>query len=300
MRRKKVENQENLDYHVHSALLSLRRSPCSFPEHWHLSAEFILAMKDDCHYIIGKDEYVLREGDVLLIWPMELHSVVSTPEEASLILQFDDALITGSNDLSLSLPMIQDIHLISQTEEPELNHQIAALMKDSLRIYDDKDFFLDTKIKINIYHILLSLCSYGMQKKTPSGSDGASSQLTLRKIRNACSYIAKNCGRDLTQQEVADYAGFSYYYFSRIFKEYTASTFSEYLARQRINRAIQLLGSDMESITEIAYRAGFQSISSFNRVFKTYMNCSPREYRDNYRSPVEHRNARHASEDRPL
>lgn len=287
MKKGRNHNQENLDYSDRAALISYQDSPTRFSEHWHMSAEFILAMKDHSRYSVGKDEYDLSAGDVLLIWPTELHSVIDTPEKASLILQFDDSIIAGNNDLSLSLPVIQSIHLISAREEPELNRQVSELMLDSLRVFQSRDFFQDTRIKINIYQILLILCRNEMEKRDSVSDESVRSPMTLRVIRSACAYIARNCERNLTQQEVADYAGFSYYHFSRLFKEYTSSSFSEYLARQRINRAVQQLGTTSVSITEIAYRAGFQSISSFNRVFRAYMHCSPREYRNNYRSPRE-------------
>ena len=139
MRKKKEYKQENLDYNDQTALISYQESPTRFSEHWHMSAEFILAMKDHCRYSVGKDEYHLSAGDVLLIWPTELHSVLSTPEKASLILQFDDTVIAGNHDLSLSLPVIQNIHLISAREEPELNRRVSALMLDSLRVFEDRD-----------------------------------------------------------------------------------------------------------------------------------------------------------------
>ena len=287
MAKAKHQNQENLAYNDRSFLISYQNSPTSFPEHWHMSAEFILAMKDHSNYTVGKDTFCLNEGDMLLIWPTELHSVVRTPEKASMILQFDNTVIAGNRDLSLSLHMIQSLHLISAQKQPELNGKITALLKDSLRLFLDNDFFLDTRIRINVYQMLLILCTYEMEQKGAIGEEGAPSQLKLRIMRNACDYIARNCERDLTQQEVADYAGFSYYHFSRLFREYTSTSFSEYLARQRINRAVQQLGTGTDSITEIAYRAGFQSISTFNRVFRAYMNCSPREYRNNYSSPEE-------------
>ena len=299
MRKGKNHNQENLDYNDRAALISYQDSPTRFSEHWHMSAEFILAMKDHSCYSVGKDIYQLNTGDVLLIWPTELHSVIDTPEKASLILQFDDTIIAGNNDLSLSLPVIQSIHLISARDEPELNRRVAALMLDSLRVFESKDFFQDTRIKINIYQILLTLCRHEMERSGSITDEGARSQMTLRVIRSACAYIARNCDRNLTQQEVADYAGFSYYHFSRLFKEYTSSSFSEYLARQRINRAVQQLGTTSVSITEIAYRAGFQSISSFNRVFRSYMHCSPREYRNNYRSPRAPRSETHSVPEMP-
>ena len=193
-------------------------------------------------------------------------------------------MIYGNSDLNGNLPLIQDMHLISRDKMPELNETIARLMKDSLRIYNETDMFVETNVKINMWTILLTLCNYEIERTGMAESDTGHSSAAFLKIRDACAFIAQNCDRDITQQDAAEYAGFSSYYFSRIFREYTSMTFSEYLSRQRLNLAVRMLSSGTDQITEIAYRAGFQSISNFNRVFRLYMNCSPRVYRDMYLS----------------
>ena len=282
MKNKNLRSKEEIVYMYNTVSVSYQNSPTRFPEHWHLSAEFILAMKDHCQYSIGKDTYLLDEGDILLIWPSQIHSVVSTPENASLLLQFDDSLITDNNDLNVSLPLLHSLHVISVREMQDLNQTVSDKMKEIFALCSEGGLFVETKVKIGIYQILIALCNYEMEKSSSIRTDQTVAGSTLHKIRNACAYITRNCDREITQQEVADYAGFSHYYFSRIFKEYTGESFSEYLAKQRINRAIQMLCSNPDSITEIAYKAGFQSISSFNRVFRLYMHCSPREYREMY------------------
>ena len=70
-------------------------------------------------------------------------------------------------------------------------------------------------------------------------------------------------------------AGFSPAYFSRFFKEATGVRFVEYVNAFRANVARQLLLQNEHSITEIAYRAGFNSIETFNRVFKSVHGCAP-------------------------
>jgi AraC-like DNA-binding protein len=102
---------------------------------------------------------------------------------------------------------------------------------------------------------------------------------TYNKVQQACSYISENCTRAITQQEVAEYTGFSTYYFSRIFKEYTDESFNVFLTRHRLEHAVRLLTSDNISITDVAFLSGFQSISNFNKVFLKEMKCSPKEYR---------------------
>ena len=88
--------------------------------------------------------------------------------------------------------------------------------------------------------------------------------------------------QELTLESVADYIGFSSCYFSRIFKQATGYHFVEYLTLQRVKRAQALLSDTSLNITDISYQSGFKSISTFNRVFKQYRSCSPREYRQYY------------------
>ena len=95
------------------------------------------------------------------------------------------------------------------------------------------------------------------------------------KIQNACTYISQNCEKDLSQKDISDIFGFSHFYFSRLFKEYTHMTFNDYLSNERIQRATRLLCEEALPITEIAYQSGFQSISNFNRVFNKITHYSP-------------------------
>ena len=62
-------------------------------------------------------------------------------------------------------------------------------------------------------------------------------------------------------------------------KQYTNFTFCDYLKHRRIQAAEMLLEQPEYSITEVALQAGFPSISTFNRIFKEYKNCTPTEYR---------------------
>ena len=79
---------------------------------------------------------------------------------------------------------------------------------------------------------------------------------------------------------MADMAGFSKYHFSRLFTQYTGHTFCDYLNMRRIRAAESLLSGDDLTVTEAAMQSGFSSIATFNRVFKSFKNCNPSEYRN--------------------
>ncbi|MBR6396098.1 MAG: helix-turn-helix transcriptional regulator, partial [Lachnospiraceae bacterium] len=101
----------------------------------------------------------------------------------------------------------------------------------------------------------------------------------INKFLNVCNYINDHYAEDIDADTLASIAGFSRFHFSRLFKQYTGSTYYEYLTKKRIEMAERYLISPELSITEVAMRSGFNSLSTFNRVFKSALGCTPSEYK---------------------
>ena len=78
-------------------------------------------------------------------------------------------------------------------------------------------------------------------------------------------------------------AGFSKYHFSRLFRQYTDTTFYKYLNQKRIAHAKQLLLDNDLPVLEIAFQCGFSNLSSFLRMFKLLTGYTPSELRKMYR-----------------
>ena len=68
-------------------------------------------------------------------------------------------------------------------------------------------------------------------------------------------------------------------YFSRRFKELTGSTPQEFLIRQRLTSAAELLKLTSLPIKTIADRCGYPNQLHFSQAFKKYYGISPREWR---------------------
>jgi len=95
-------------------------------------------------------------------------------------------------------------------------------------------------------------------------------------------YIHRNLQEDLSLQVLADVGGFNASYLSRIFKQKYHCNLYDYITRERISLARKLLTETDKKIYVIAQDTGYQTVSSFNRVFKKSEGISPIEYRARY------------------
>lgn len=98
-------------------------------------------------------------------------------------------------------------------------------------------------------------------------------------IAKARRFIHENLSEPLRLRDAARSAALSTSYFSRMFKKSTSLSFTEYLARVRVDQARELLLNPNLHVSEIAFAVGFQSIPHFNRVFKKLTGTAPGAYR---------------------
>ena len=98
-------------------------------------------------------------------------------------------------------------------------------------------------------------------------------------VTRARQFISQNQGGAICLATVAKAVNTSTFYFCKLFKKSTGLTFTDYLARLRIEKAKALLLKPDLRVSEIAYEVGFQSLTHFNRVFRKLTGDSPTRYR---------------------
>lgn len=103
------------------------------------------------------------------------------------------------------------------------------------------------------------------------------------RIGNIYNYIMHHYDRPITLEDAAKQAHMTPQAFCRFFKKHTLHTFVSFLNEVRINEACKkLTDGTYDNIATVAYTCGFNSITNFNRVFKTVMQKSPSEYMSSY------------------
>ncbi|HSY12588.1 MAG TPA: RpiB/LacA/LacB family sugar-phosphate isomerase [Verrucomicrobiae bacterium] len=104
--------------------------------------------------------------------------------------------------------------------------------------------------------------------------------LPPRRLQRVFSHIRENIARDLSVAELAQTVGMSQYYFSKLFKMSTGTTPHQYVMRQRVERAQEVLRETRTALAEVATIVGFETQSHFTSVFRRLVGATPKHYRE--------------------
>ncbi|MCI2068597.1 MAG: AraC family transcriptional regulator [Bacilli bacterium] len=99
-------------------------------------------------------------------------------------------------------------------------------------------------------------------------------------ISRSVDYIQNNLASELSMEKAAKDSGFSYRYFSRLFKKEVKMTFSQFVKKERIERAKNALAYTTQSEAEISFALGFANPSYFIKTFRKVVGETPFAYRE--------------------
>lgn len=102
-------------------------------------------------------------------------------------------------------------------------------------------------------------------------------------IQKSLDYIERNLKTEITARELADLAGFSLYYFYRIFQSATGMPVMQYILRRRLLHAIYDIHRGAKRI-DAALAYGFDTYSGFYKAFQREFCCTPSEYLKKHRA----------------
>jgi len=90
--------------------------------------------------------------------------------------------------------------------------------------------------------------------------------------------IEENLFEDISLEMLADKANYSKYHFSREFNTKVGMSISQYIQERRFTYAVQMLSENQNSITDIAFNCGFNSLAYFTKKFKEKFKITPKQY----------------------
>jgi len=275
------ENIENISYKNDSNIrIWYNNLTISFDLHRHSALEIIVPIEGNYKVFSQSDYYNISKGDILIIPPFEMHKIEAPRNGSRFIYLIDLGDIANMSCFTGVKPLLTHfIHITSETH-PQIYDELHLLLSNMRDAYFSSVDFYELSILSDVYKMFAIL---GRDHLKNTGAFSGLNQLTrkeyLNRFNSVLNYINEHYYEDLTLDIVAEQSGFSKFHFSRLFKKYINTTFYDYLIYKRLQVAEHMLAEADLSITDIALRTGFSSISAFNRTFKRKKNCSPREYR---------------------
>lgn len=230
---------------------------CGYISHFHANYELIYALKGEISIGINGIADTLFEGEMILISPYTIHSLVA---------QGDSQMWVG----------VFSKDFIPAFFEKNKNQSFSKFFCDT-----DKEDFLKKYLftKDTPEHYLHICCLYMVCDqciKHAKLSDTASGGEFRYKVTD---YISKNISDDISMIKTAEHLGYEYHYFSSLFNNCFGMNFKGFINLFRFEKACRLLSESDCDITKICTECGFGSIRNFNRIFKGFCKKTPTQYR---------------------
>jgi AraC-like DNA-binding protein len=255
----------------------------SYQVHWHSYGEILLVGPGKTNvYKVNRNTYNLSEGDFVLAWPMETHAIIDADREKSLVIQFSNTFMNSLLDMRRIMQFYRNLHVICRNSHPKLAANLQTLSYEMKDIFFSEEENRELRCCILLMRFILTLDEHRDEFASELSFGGRNSVTddVMRRMLMVTDYIKNNLtADDLSQTAMADKAGVSKDYFSRIFKNFTGMNYSKWLNMIRLEKATELLAESEKSLTEVAMLSGFRSIPSFNRVFHAEKGMAPGEYR---------------------
>ncbi len=227
----------------------------------------------------------LREGDIVLICPGCIHTLYAPEKGRRIIFQADINPLRFMKEIETLVIIISPLIVITPEDFPSIYDKVKSLLLEIKNEYlSSSTSFSEVSIYSKTLEIITligrSRAAAGIE--TPSLDAPRKQEEYIEKFIEICNYISAHCSDELNLEAVASMSGFSKFYFSRLFKQFTNVSFYKYVNQKRIEKAAEMLTEPNISITNVALSCGFESLSSFIRMFKIVKGCTPTEFRNMY------------------
>ncbi|MBQ9760640.1 MAG: helix-turn-helix domain-containing protein [Clostridia bacterium] len=263
------------DHQIHNSVGNVYNAfiyeQVDYPPHFHKGFEFIYSMGEGASVGVNDRSYRLQRGDCVLVPPYASHSMSIRPQSECLVIVFSAHYAeSAAKQFQSGTPNDYLFRLSVEAESFIRQNLICDLLPFRAHTAVGKPPLL--RLKACLYAIFDEFLN--QQPLASVNTDG----LLIGKVIEC---IEEGYTTDLTLTSIAQKLGYSYDYLSRVFCQTLHMNFKTTLNHYRCEHALHLLRTTERTLTDISMDSGFQSIRSFNRVFKDLMGCSPSEFRKN-------------------
>ncbi len=191
-----------------------------------------------------------------------------------------DRLLTDTykDNLPLADKLIRRVNQKVHLATLEDRKQIALLIQQIIETMRAQKEFYQEEVNALTLVLLIRLAQWNRNAKADSNLPRLENSTV---ISPALDYISMVPERQIKIEELAEMCHISEPHFRRIFVNCMKMSPVKYINQVRIRRACDELKRTNESMAAISARAGFSTLSTFNRNFRRIMGISPQQWRKN-------------------
>ena len=227
--------------------------------HWHMEHELIACREGSAQIMLDDTMYNITQRQCIFCHSGRVHYISASPDSLLLVCLFNEKMYDSiTSPFALENPVFEDRYGILP-KLSEIRHELQ-----------NQPIFFECRTEAMIGEILVDIFrGEPLREAQWQFSD------VITRYKQLLNHIDLEY-EHITYQNAVQFMNMSDAYFSRYFKRQAGMTFSQYLNVVRIEKAVQLLDcAPTMKITDVMLRCGFNTIRSFNRVFREVTGFTP-------------------------
>lgn len=260
--------------------------------HKHKFIEIVYIVSGKAKHIINENEYFVKKGDISVINPDEAHAFLADENCSDEFVAYDlmftpdfiDKACLESDDFSQLSDSFMFYSLFPDEKEfkerfnlvPNCHYELESVFEKIYHEYQNHKNGYVNLIRVYVAEIIIKLL-----RKIQDCEKERISESKKKIVFEVIEYIEQNYSIKINTEKIAARMFFNKNYISKLFKKQTGLSINEFVREIRLKEACRQLSGTRRNITDIAYDCGFTDMKTFYQVFKKYMGCTPKAYRDN-------------------
>jgi AraC family L-rhamnose operon transcriptional activator RhaR/AraC family L-rhamnose operon regulatory protein RhaS len=264
--------------------LTINRQPQQLDTklHTHQFKELVIIINGKGIHFSGKDSYPIMAGDCFVVdephgykdsVDLQLVNILFVPEKLNL--PWNEARkLPGYNAFFALEPKYRKLHNFRNSLQLSPDKlAVCSTIIDSLENELEKQKPGFEFISAALFMELIGIISRAYAQRSKPH------HVTLMGLSETISFMEQNCSKEIKISDLIRISSLSESKLLREFKKATGHTPIDYLLRLRLRNAAEILRHETDSVTNVAYRTGFNDSNYFSRQFSRIFGTSPREYR---------------------
>lgn len=245
---------------------SLRSAP--FGAHYHHGVEIVACLGEKAVFSVDGVSYTMTHGSVLTADSYAVHAVLSCDSICTVILPHSmlGSFEARKRGRTLRSPLLQ----------PGPETQMILSLMDELENWESMDALELQGIADLMLGRLCRLC--GLEERGETADAASARQILV--------YLETHFREDVTLPRMARELAYSPCHISHILNRVAGRNLNTCLNDLRIRAAEEELRLTRDSLQEIAFRCGFQSVPTFYRAFRRVSGMTPTQFRAGMEHPA--------------